>query len=326
VSTFTSFGSILEASLGKLNLTKFNDTIDREALLAGEGSTHISKFNRFDLPESSLFMNGLRGYIFFTRPDLNIIANNGVLNRAFENDAGYRELYKNGTYIDKMLISSLQQDTDFNSPYLPVLTNQVKGYNPEDQTLDSVEKGDTHHGSKLKYGKHSIHSRTAGSFSLAIEETTYLSVYKLISIWTDYIEKIFLGDTDPKDIYIKNAILDYAVSMFYVATKLDIAEIVYWEKLAGVFPNSRPDSAFATTKGQITPPEYSLQFQYSLKSKSSVLDPHVLSEINTLSRTTKGKIAGAYRTYDLKNNSIGQIYVNAPMIERLNNKFYLRWS
>ena len=305
MASYTSYGRRLESVTGaKLSNSKFNSIINEEALLTGDNTDHIIKFNRFDIPEGFTYLNGLRGYLFFTRPDLNILNGSGVLNDTLANVAGYREMFKNGSNVDRMIIKSLQQDTDFDSPYLPVLSNQIKGYTPEDQTLDSYEKGDTHHGSKIRYGKHSTVSRTSGSFSLSVEDTSFLSVYKLISIWTDYIERVFIGDTDPKETYIKNGILDYAVSVYYIATKLDGAEIMYWEKQVGVIPKNRPDSAFGTTKGQVTSPEYSLQFECSLKSRSSILDPHVLSEINTLSNTTKSKVSGALSSYDLAKGRI----------------------
>jgi hypothetical protein len=302
---------------------------------------HLRKINRFDLPEGFNFLGGLRGYIFMTRPDLNIwdIKNNGqALSLAPSNASkvGLRELMTNGTPVDKENLSALQQNSGFPSPYMPIFTNFCKGYSPEDQMLDVVELGETHHGMKVKYGKHLMHSRSTGTFSLTLQDTKFLSVYKNIAVWTDYIEMAFLGDISPKDYYIKQGILDYAVSLFYLVTKQDGSELVYWEKLLGVFPKSRPDSAFATTKDQLSFPEYSVQFEYSLKSRSSVLDPVVLSEMNTLAGFAKkdrstavgsvlDNINSYFPAYDAANHTIGIPFVNAPKIEFINGKFYLRW-
>jgi len=301
---------------------------------------HLTKFNRFNLPEGFLFMGGLRGYIFMTRPDLNIYNQDNLLSlKLGEQSASklaLRELITNGTVIDKETMSMLQKDTGFPSAYMPVFTNLCSGFSPEDQTLDVLEKGETHHGAKVKYGKHAIHSRSAGSFTLNFSDSKFLPIYKALAVWTDYIEMVFMGDMAPKEYYLKQGILDYAVSMYYIVTKADAAEIVYWDKKVGVFPKTRPDSAFATTKDALTHPEYSVTFEYSIQSKGGVLDPMILSEMNTLAGYTKldrNTSAGTilkdqntyFPTYDHVNNRIGSPLVNGPKIEYVKGRFYLRW-
>lgn len=341
------------SSLYNGSLESFADNEDGRALLipgkqlsSGDSTStegnihHLTKINRFNLPEGFLFPSGLRGYIFMSRPDLNIYDEKNLtalqMNSSTASRIGFRELIKNGTAVDKENISMLQQNTGFPSPYMPIFTNFCKGYSPEDQVLDSYEKGETHHGMKVKYGKHAMHSRSSGTFTLTLTDSKFFPVYKALALWTDYIEMVFMGDMTPKDTYIKNGILDYAVSMYYIVTKNDGTEIVYWEKLLGVFPKNRPDSAFATTKDQLTFPEYTVQFEYAMKSKSGVLDPVVLSDMNALSAFAKkdrtdsamsllDNTSTYYPTYDLVNDTIGTPLVNAPKVEFINGRFLLRW-
>jgi hypothetical protein len=258
------------------------------------------------------------------------------MNQQTASRLAFRELARNGTAVDKENLAMLQQNTGFPNAYMPIFTNFCTGFSPEDQSLDTLEKGETHHGMKIKYGKHAIHSRSAGSFSLTLHDSKFLPVYKTIALWTDYIEMVFLGDMAPKDYYIEHGILDYAVSMYYLVTKADGSELVYWEKLQGVFPKNRPDSAFATTKDQLSHSEYTINFEYAMKSKSGILDPVVLSELNTISGFAKksrsdqvmkllDETGSYYPSYDRVNDTIGVPLVNAPKIELSNGRFYLRW-
>lgn len=309
--------------------------------VSGDGYLHhLTKFNRFDLPEGFLWGGGHRGYIFMTRPDLNLFDEQNLtqlnMNNQTASRLAFREIARNGTTVDKENLAMLQQNTGFANAYMPIFTNLSKGYSPEDQVLDTLEKGETHHGMKIKYGKHAGHSRSAGTFTLTLTDTKFYPVYKTLAIWTDYIEMVFLGDMKPKDYYIKYGILDYAVSLYYLVTRSDGAEIVYWEKLQGVFPKNRPDSAFATNKGEFTYPEYNVQFEYAMKSKSGILDPVVLSELNGISGFAKkarsdevmkllDDTGSYYSTYNREDDTHGVPLVNAPKVEMSKGKFYLRW-
>lgn len=371
-----------------LSNTEFANRQDSLALTTGNQSEHMEMFNRFYMPEGQLYLDGgFRGYLFFTRPDCNLMDIESKWLNTRPGLMGSSAItplldgYKQGVagaqnIVNKYAIMQLQHNTGFPSAFMPIFTNTVRGYTPQDQSIGSVEKGNTNHGAKIKYGTHSIASRSSGTFNLTFEDTKYLPVYKTLSVWTDYIEKVYLGDHSPNPYYIQNGVIDYAVSVFYIVTRnyvdgiatwnresdIDGAnlikvenplnakvpiqnlsnpnalEIVYWEKLVGVFPKTRPDSAFATTPGEYSKPTYNVEFEYSMKSKSSILDPYVLSELNTLSKlhhslSRRGKsMVGVPNSYTQKVNgrSVGtemaNPFVSVPIVERARGTYYLSWN
>jgi hypothetical protein len=343
---------------------EFEQQLRSMNLLYGTATEHMELFNRFYIPQGYLDIGGLRGYLFFTRPDCNIVKKPGsdmTINDALRGRGAFGSLLE----VDKTDINSiqnitnktcvmqLQHNTGFESPFMPMFTNQVKGYAPDDQHLDSIEKFDTHHGMKIKYGRHSMASRTAGSITLTFADTKHFPIYKTVAIWTDYIEAVYLGDHSPTRDNIKNSILDYGASMYYVVTRNYVdgitandanfntdnsnpygLEVVYWEKLVGLFPKVRPDSMFATNSGEILhSPEMSIQFEYSMKSKSGILDPYVLSELNTISsfhhKKAKTEVPNYY--FEVTNgrptiDMHAEPMVAVPKISRIKGNFYMTWN
>ena len=89
-----------------------------------------------------------------------------------------------------------------------------------------------------------------------------------------------MGLVEPRDIHMVNRELDYAVSLYYIQTDETMENIVYWEKLTGVFPLKCPDSFFAWNKGEPGKNmEYDIEFAYSMRS---VLRSWDLLELNRL--------------------------------------------
>jgi hypothetical protein len=356
--SFLTWSDIISAKSGITN-SEFATRQDERAMVGDHSSNpwyHLEMFNRFYLPEGFLWPGGLRGHIFFTRPDCNLmdIENKALpLREKLRGRSGFSAfIEENSNSVEgiknaanKVAMKQLQQNTGHPSAFMPIFSNTFKGYTPEDQVLDTVEKGDTLHGIRLSYAKHSMNSRSSGTFTLNFHDTKDFPLYKTVALWTDYIEAVFLGDHSPNEYYIKTGIVDYAVAMYYVVTRDHIGpdieasggaissgalEVVYWEKLLGVFPITRPDSAFATTVDQFTYPEFSIQFKYSMKSKSSVLDPYILSELNKLSALHHRKPnTVAEPTYKIGNTGwtdMGYPFVSNPIVQKYAGKYFLSWN
>lgn len=313
---------------------------------------YLALINRYDLPEGFAYLDGLRGYVFITRPDLNLFTSKNVLNDRASTILGFNEFAgsKRGPDpINLYMAKMLQRNTGYPSSFILPMTNKCKGYSPDDQRLDVLEFGESMHGIRMKYGRHSIASRTSGNISITFEDDKYLTIYKLVSLWMEYIELVYLGDLSPTNDNIKQNILDYAVSLFFLvvrntgepvpvspgakATKCAY-EIVFWEKLTGVFPSSRPDSSFAYNREQFINPEFTVQFEYAMRSKSGFLDPMVLSEFNTMNKwqhSLSSDIIPSYTQFTSADGSGRKVqepglkYVNAASIFRVNGKFFLEW-
>ena len=248
---------------------------------------HINKINRFKFITD---MSGLstKSFIFMTKPDLNIFdrdENGAIINNKMNPDLRRIPEFK---YIGRNkdigwnIIDSLEYwpTNSGHTPWLSIITNQAQGYTPIDRELGYTEVGETFHGHRVLYGKHDFKHNIAGTVSIPFMERRDLSLYYTLKFWTEYIHCINLGFVSPNEIHIQNAELDYAVSLFYIQTDETMENILYWEKLTGVFPLKCPDSFFEWTKGSPGKSmEYTIDFAYSMRS---VLRSTDLFEINRL--------------------------------------------
>lgn len=248
----------------------------------------IYKINRFNLltNESGL---STKSFIFMTKPDLNIYKLDeyshtvipGQMNPSLKLNPVFKYIGRNKD-IGWNILDSLEYwgTGSGDTPWLSIITNQAEGYSPIDRKITTTEVGETYHGNKVIYGKHDFEHSTAGTISIPFSERRDLSLYYTLKLWTEYIHMINLGLTSPNPIHIKNAELDYAVSLYYIQTDETMENIIYWEKLTGVFPLKSPDSFFDWNKGEHGKNmEYTIDFAYSMRS---VLEAPDLYELDRL--------------------------------------------
>lgn len=291
-------------------------------------SRRITQMNRYRIQEPNGSI-GTRSFVFMTRPDLSIrtYGEGGVVLKDDFKKHPFFTYVAGLPYYGDLILGSLQGGlaSNYNSHFLPIITNTVKGYSPTDAELETAERGETFHGHKVIYGKHNFKHRTANSITLPFQDTRDLLLYLTVKVWMEYINGVSIGWFSPNREYIHEPQLDYAVSLYYIATKEDMEEIVYWEKLVGVFPTSSPDSLFDYREGDYGKAlEYNVTFAYSSRR---VLDPVSLGELNYI-YTIGGK---RYSEADFKPNynptldTHGVPYVTGPYITVKDNKYMLRW-
>ena len=170
---------------------------------------------------------------------------------------------------------------------MPIFSNRAMSYSVADMNINVVEKGHTFFGHYVKYGATTQDYRTAGSVKIEFRNDVYQSIIKAIALWISYISIIaFSGAIVPSDKYVKNGILDYAGSIYYLVTKMDATTLVYWEKLTGVFPKVLPLSTFSYSDSYILEDKLSIDFEYAIRSDPC--DPNVLYDLNCLSAGTIG--------------------------------------
>lgn len=248
-------------------------------------------------------------YVFFTRPDLNILKR-GNSSTAFslvpqvQYDKKYYYLWKNNQWCLKSLVNN-------GNPYhkfMVFLSNEAKSFEVGDVVLKTYEHGETYNGHKIIYGRSDIESNVAGEMSIRYVDTVNLDIFKLHLAWVDYINKVSRGVFSPKRDYIKGKILDYACSCYYILCGPDGSTILYWQKLTGVFPVNTSENAFSWDTGTLlAKPEINIKYMYSFKN---TMDPYILYEFNELtSKATKQKV-----TYDKANLHTGSTLTHAPKI------------
>ena len=264
----------------------------------------FQKFNRFKTAFPDIHLTKSFSYVFFTRPDLNILDSSGLLPQ-FKNDPTFYYLYQNNPKLLKSLTKELDPSHDFH----PFLSNSAESFELSDEFIKTIEHGETLTGYKIQYGKHNIESNSAGTFSVSYTDDSDFAVYKTHKAWMEYISKVYRGEVSPKRDYIVKKILDYACSVYYFICGPDGETILFWAKYFGVFPTNTPSSASSWVKGsQVKLPQFTINYAYSFKEDCNPLS---LAEFNMNSRADL-----VYKkTYEPLLLSTGRTLSGAPFIE-----------
>jgi hypothetical protein len=242
-------------------------------------------FNRNKIAYPDRELTKTFAYVFFTRPDLNILtygsdrASEFSLNRSVVGvDPKYSYIFHNNENTLRSLVTN-------GNPYhkfLILLSNEAKSFEVADTVIKTTEDGETFNGNKIIYGRTDHESNSAGEFNIRYVDSLNLDVFKLHLIWVDYINKVSRGIFEPKEEYMKRKILDYACSCYYFLCGPDGSTILYWQKLTGVFPVNTGENTFSWDSGTLlSKPEINIRYMYSMRS---VMDIAHLSEFNALTK------------------------------------------
>lgn len=267
----------------------------------------VEYFNVARMPDWENGPEPYIGYILMSRPSLNVLVGLAQRGRGIDISSvmNYEALRHNSmsaaliadNYGQAMLRSLTPSRIN---PWLPIITTKAKSYAVNDIELKTVDKGNTYFGHVLKYGKHSEDHKVSGSITIDFRSDRYLSILKMMQIWMTYIYLVSKTDlVVPTKSDQMNAILDYAGSIYYLVTRRDGRELVYWEKLVGVFPTKLPLSVFSYNDSMILEDTVSIDFSYGIRTDP--MDPSILMDINMLSGHSYQNIAGSMRmgsTYD----------------------------
>lgn len=261
----------------------------------------ISRFNLSRLPDYDNATEPYISYIFFSRPSINLSSNNISSMRshtktsALINDAqGYE------------LMRSLSDSS--NNVWLPLLTTRAMSYSVSDVNMRTVDKISTYYGHTIKYGVFSEEHKIGRTFSIDFRNDRFLSVLKLCHLWSTYYSEVSkTAAFVPLEAYQKNAILDYPGSIYYLVTKRNGRELVYWEKWTGIFPLNVPFNIFSSNDNFILEDRFSIEFYGSIRSDP--YDPSVLMDINFLS----GLSSSAIETQS-KNGVSNEVFQNSTTL------------
>ena len=270
-----------------------------------------NSFNRNKTPFADKELSKTFAYVFFTRPDLNILArsNGGAL--ALTEQTGYDPKYKYLWANNNWCLKSLVTAGNSYHKFLVLLSNEAKSFEVNDTVLKTVEHGETYNGNKVIYGSSDQESNAAGEMSIRYVDTCNLDIFKLHVAWTDYINKVSRGIFEPKREYKLNRILDYASSCYYFLCGPDGSTILYWQKLTGVFPVNTGESTFSWDSGTLlAKPEINKKYMYSMRN---TMDPYILQEFNSLTTANYNNLK-VKMPYSNQNCQTGSTLTHSPYI------------
>ena len=290
------------------NYSTFESTNENRGYFTDLQKKMYNSFNRNKIALPDKELNKTFAYVFFTRPDLNILElESGTTNLSLTDqtryDKKYFYLWNNNPWCLKSLV-------DAGNPYhklMVLLSNEALSFEVGDIVLKTEEHGETYNGHKIMYGRSDIESNIAGEVSIRYVDTINLDVFKLHTAWVDYISKVSRGVFYPKREYIKKRILDYACSCYYFLCGPDGSTILYWQKLTGVFPLNTGENTFSWDSGTLlAKPEINIKYAYSFKS---AMDPITLFEFNNLT------FNGVHKTtYEKENLHTGSTFTHSPRV------------
>lgn len=283
-------------------------------------------YNRFKVPDTNMAHNKTFTYVFFTRPDLNILdpSSKSAVNQC-RNHTEAAMIWKRYPEIFKLLTDAKRcgDDNNFNM----LLSNQVRSFDIQDEQISTLRAGKSWHEQEIQYGD-AYSGRGAGEFSCNFDEVADYSIINLIKLWITYIDMVSKGAWSPSynlrgaDLFNQNEnfshvftkTLDYAASAYVFKCGPDGEDVLYWTKYYGVFPVNTGANALSWD-GQITTdiPKLNIRFAYSAKKD---MNPISLIEFNANSGVPL--IGGSGLSYqEAWNHNFAHTdrpYVGAPFI------------
>lgn len=281
-------------------------------------SKYTKYYNRFKLPTvNDAFQKGF-AHVFFTRPDCNILDDKyKKLNSAFSADSEFNYAWLNNSDLVKELSINSNQSHEF----MLSLSNKAASFSPSDEYIETDVYGKTYKGWQVAYGRNNVESKTAQELRVEYNDDRTLHIYTLHKLWVDYISEVYQGRKAPKEKNIRDKILDYASSCYYIVTAEDGETIIFWSKYYGVFPTTIPTTHLAYAHGStIEPPKMDITYKFSFKED---MNPEALVEFNLNAKVSnevneKGSIQYV-PIYDPKLGHIGTTWVGAPYVELVTN-------
>lgn len=231
-------------------------------------------FNRYDIVYPDYMSHGLRGVVFFTRPDLWLLDEDKNFLPQVENDP---QLY----YISKTnpkVLKQLTLDYTASHEFIPLLCNTCQSMDIGDESVEVFDNiGETWVGNKMQYARNSIRSMVAGTFTCKFKESYDLAVTHMMQGWCSYESSVYIGTMFPRTEYIGDKILDYACDAYIFLIDGD-GTIRYYTKYYGVFPISVNKSIYSYDKGSpIHFPEQNITFAYMIRED---LNPLTIVDFN----------------------------------------------
>lgn len=272
------------------------------------------KFNRFRIEYPDYFLNGTLAYVVMTRPDLNLFCSSnltfGNLTEQVKNDPQMLYIARADLETMKTLTKAYSSEHHFN----PLLSNTLTSLDISDETIDTLETGETFTGFKTQYAKSNIRSMTAGTINLKFPETYNMAITHAHQVWCTYESNVYRGSMKPKYQYIWKKELDYACDIYYFLLDKQDMIIRYWCKYTGCFPLNVNKSVFSYDVGtELNHPELSVTYAYFARDDMSIT---ALNEFNNNSGGIDTNFK--YKTnYSIDKGVSGNTWSGAPFVEEI---------
>lgn len=274
-----------------------------------------TKFFRFGYLNPSDQLSTTREYLFFTRPDLNIINNDGELEGILSNDNYFNDAFNRY----RPVLHQLQKRRE-NLPFVNLLSATVKSsWDIPGYSADDIDGPATSFGDQVRYRGCTLTTESEGyDFSLEFQDTKYLELYTFFKIYDEYENFKKMGVIKPDEYYIMNKILHDQMALYKIVVAEDYETIIYWAKAWGVYPKNVPREAFSNLDTVTDGLKYSINFHAEWIED---MDPYILYEFKHYT-DQYFKSRSNIPLYDQNNKSINGVMCNVPTITYNKNPQY----
>lgn len=302
-------------------------------------------------------------YVFFIRPDLNILDKNNHLislspkrkgylqNSSPDRDQFFRWMYKAHPIVLSQLSGTRIKGHDF----IPMLTGRVESINLPDYKLKDYKLTQPYTGYNMPYASHALESLTGGEFEVTFRDDFDYNILKLFHCWLYYINGVTRNLFSPKAPYVRNNKVDYCTSVYVITCKPDASEIVHWVKYTGAFPTTAPHSGLSFNLRGAANNKVTIPFAYFHQeplNPLSIIDfnknAHVTKDaskvpyipiynktsVRSIGMTKKddplARLPSGIKNDFVASSSVswgtGSGLVKCPFICKEGNRYYLRWK
>lgn len=223
-------------------------------------------------------------FLFFTKPDLNILKRDNYsgivsnsLNEILQYFPYWREMYESRY----RLIPLLQQSVDTKDKFNHLLQNQViSNLETPGLSAETTETPTNMYGVGFSYRGSSEASDDTFDFSLEFKDDKWLDIYHYFKSYEEYETLKHHGLIAPYRKYIERKEIHDQFSIYKFLVDEDMETILYYAKYYGVMPKSLPRDVFSNAN-------FENGISYSIDFRAAFFDdmkPEIISDFNELSR------------------------------------------
>lgn len=296
-------------------------------------------YNRFRVPDINLNLSRTFTYVFFTRPDLNLLYHRGGAVDQVNRHTEAAMLWRRNPELFKLLTDFSRCEGDTNNFNL-LLSNQVLSFETNEETLKTTETNRSWASYNIPYG-FAFDGRTSSEFTCSFRETCDFDIHNLIKLWMIYIDNVSRGEWKPSyNLFRKNKsepevaepfiqetsltgqhlalshvytkTLDYAASAYVFKCGEDGSNVLFWTKYYGIYPLSSGSREMSWTAedGVAGPQRLSIRFAYAYKRDMS---PITLLEFNKTANVVDKKDSEYEKAFD--QGYCSRPFVGSPFLE-----------
>lgn len=296
-----------------------SDKINSLGLYASSQIDEFNSMSIFGYYDIHNRRDNTKEYVFFTKPDLNILGDSkgNSLNPQLEAYPIFADMFQRR----KNVLASLNRSCKHtNGEFIDLLFNRrVNSLDLPTITSKEVETSANVYGTSITYRKHSLSSDENHEFTVDFTDNASNDVYNLFKVWDEYNNLKNLGIVSPAMEYIIKRKSHDKIAIFKFIVADDNETIIFYSKFVGVRPTGVPREAFSDLTNSTV---YSVPFKADFVIDSN---PLILEDFNQLAKSGTD-----IKLYDTKGMHINPEFAKCAYVakdsKRSNGLIYkLKW-